>query len=500
MSHMDTNNKRTKRKHNAERRVQSKKLQNHYNMYGGDISDLQIGKLNDAELGFINTTNGAKAEYQDYMKSKSKYDLILQTLEDLTLDADKAARVDIITPRRLTPIDTTSSLLKRVGKKITSQDKFTYYIERVSSSAADLEDELTDSLIKIANYKLFSKGNKINTYKYALKISDLEARIDPLRLIVQQLKEITEFIVKTSQEDDLAAGSASSIQTDTRVVKIQKRLRWLKVGNIYYGLKDDTALAAAAIETGGAAAGNVNFKTNLDNLKTEVNTKLEIFGKKLDDFIDLKRLLDDAKKYLSDNNFTDSKMNIKITKQAKIDALKKYYDMIYTIIELGYYDKVVKGFNWGDYINNMNPAFTMTTILRKIKQIMPTSLASNVDIKAKNFEKLYSALNLIYYGVDNNLKPDINNYGATFDANLPVDVSAAVGGSTIVEVISLTDKLYVLRLAVRTIYILKLNENGEIDNTGSGFFNVNAAAFPFPERCIISRLSESRIVCYRRSQ
>ena len=123
----------------------------------------------------------------------------------------------------------------------------------------------------------------MNNYKYALKISDLEARIEPLRLIIQQLKEINDFIIARKAEGE-----------GTRIAKIQKRLQWLKIGNKdFYGLKNDTAVVT--VEDGGAGAGAAgqNRKTNLDTLQTQCNTKLTAFGGKLNNFVNMTNILKD---------------------------------------------------------------------------------------------------------------------------------------------------------------------------------------------------------------
>jgi WD40 repeat protein len=421
-------------------------------MYGGDISSIELKKVQNTEKGFITTIDGAKADYQAYMKDKTRYDLIKQTLEDLTLDADKAARIGGTS--RIAPIDSTASLLKRASKNILpGTDKFIYYFERVSSKATSLEDDLADSLIKIANYKLFSKANKVNSYKYELKISDLEARIEPLRLIIQQLKEINDFIIATK-----------AAQEGTRIAKIQRRLQWLKIGNKdVYGLKNDAAIAGAALTEGGAGAAGQNFKTNLDTLQTQCNTKLTAFGGKLNTFSNITNILKDAQGYLNDKTITDA---------GKTTEIKKYYEMVWTIVSLGYYDKGDKGFNWGEYIQNKNVNDTGAGILKAIKQAMPTSLASNVDIKAKNFEKLYATMHLIYYGAETQIDSALTNYGATFNSITDINPIAAdndpingMGANTIQSITSLTDKMFVLGLTNDHVGVLELNVDGTVKSS-----------------------------------
>jgi len=481
MSHTDTHNKRTKRKHNTERRNQSKKLQNYYNMYGGDISSIELKKVQNTEKGFITTIDGAKADYQAYMKDKTRYDLIKQTLEDLTLDADKAARIGGTS--RIAPIDSTASLLKRASKNILpGTDKFIYYFERVSSKATSLEDDLADSLIKIANYKLFSKANKVNSYKYELKISDLEARIEPLRLIIQQLKEINDFIIATK-----------AAQEGTRIAKIQRRLQWLKIGNKdVYGLKNDAAIAGAALTEGGAGAAGQNFKTNLDTLQTQCNTKLTAFGGKLNTFSNITNILKDAQGYLNDKTITDA---------GKTTEIKKYYEMVWTIVSLGYYDKGDKGFNWGEYIQNKNVNDTGAGILKAIKQAMPTSLASNVDIKAKNFEKLYATMHLIYYGAETQIDSALTNYGATFNSITDINPINAVGGdvagmgaNTIQSITSLTDKVFVLGLTNDHVGVLELNVDGTVKSSNLVPTIANAANPQTFENQTIAKLNDETFV------
>jgi hypothetical protein len=449
-------------------------------MYGGDISAIELGKVKNTEKGFITTIDGAKADYQAYMKDKTRYDLIKQTLEDLTLDDDKGARISSLPGKgRVAPIDTPASLLKR-GVVFTKNlgDKFIYYLNRVQTKATSLEDDLADSLIKIANYKLFSKANKVNSYKYELKISDLEARIEPLRLIIEQLKEINDFIIARKAEGE-----------GTRIAKIQKRLQWLKIGNKdFYGLKNDTAVVT--VEDGGAGAAGQNRKTNLDALQTQCNTKLTAFGGKLNTFSNITNILKDAQGYLNDKTITDA---------GKTTEIKKYYEMVWTIVSLGYYDKGDKGFNWGEYIQNKNTNDVGAGLLKAIKQAMPTSLASNVDIKAKNFEKLYATMHLIYYGAETQIDSALTNYGATFDSITDIDPIAAVAGAAdsgmaghvISSITTLTDKKFVLGSTNNHIGVLELNADGTVKS--SNLVPTTAVPLTFA-RQQIAKLNDSTFV------
>ena len=161
MSHTDTKNKRTnktKKKHNVERRIQSKKL--NY-MDGGDPTQQQLNTITAQEKGWIETIGRAVGPYQAFMTDKIKYDLINQVLEKLTLPQDKDGYITKIGTLVKTPASLTKRLINNVKM---GNDKFSYYRTKVRDLSDEFEDKLQDARIKLANDQLFQKHIISKTY------------------------------------------------------------------------------------------------------------------------------------------------------------------------------------------------------------------------------------------------------------------------------------------------------------------------------------------------
>jgi len=462
MSHTDTKNKRTnktKKKHNVERRIQSKKL--NY-MDGGAISDDQINSMAKQEDGWIKIITDAVKPYQDYIAEKTKYDLIKGVLEEITLDWDKNG---ILNTTASFFVKSPASLAKRLLlAQLPSQnrDKFDYYRNRVSDCYEERADELQDTIVELGKYK--SNSNPIPNVN-TLTISDLQAKMEPLKQILDGLTSIQSRIDKIVE--DINIGDSNKIEA------VQRRLKWICVGSDtdkknYFSLAD---VKITHLENVGGLPPNIqqglqpnSLYNNLEALKASYNRKLLIFGKVVDKF-----------KGISFLEYLKSVGKMKADDPNQPAALDKYLSMIYTIIYLRFYDRDAgKKFDWGNYIQNRGPEANW---LKKIQDIWPSTFYSDVTIKANNFEKLYSTMLTISNTGQITQITQIDQlvqYGTAFDSdsdsdsdgNNPIDLQEYCQENnlgTIKEVVCLQNNLFYIRTE-NGILRLYYNNNWNLDH------------------------------------